>query len=58
MKIKTQIKAGGVDFQHNETLAPDRAKGLKVKTNVKAGTSGGAQATYLKYELKNVMVTS
>jgi len=33
MKIKTNVKAGGVTLQHNQTLA----KGLKVKTGVKAG---------------------
>jgi len=33
MKIKTDVKAGMWKPQHNQTLA----RGLKVKTNVKAG---------------------
>jgi hypothetical protein len=33
MKIKTNIKAGGREHQHNQTVS----RGLKVKTNVKAG---------------------
>jgi hypothetical protein len=46
MKVKTNVKAGGVFLNHNETLARTAAKGkalqgkapgLKVKTNVKAG---------------------
>ena len=39
MKIKTNVKAGRVLVNHNETLVSDntRAKGLKVKTRVKAG---------------------
>jgi hypothetical protein len=33
MKIKTNVKAGGIPLQHNQTVA----RGMKVKTNVKAG---------------------
>ncbi|HKQ75843.1 MAG TPA: hypothetical protein VJ810_19255 [Blastocatellia bacterium] len=35
MKVKTNVKAGGVNMQHNQTVA----RSLKVKTNVKAGAS-------------------
>jgi hypothetical protein len=42
MKTKTHVRAGinrGVPTNHNETLVRDRgrAKGIKVKTRVKAG---------------------
>ena len=34
MKIKSNVKAGGIHLNHNQTVS----RGLKVKTNVKAGT--------------------
>jgi len=39
MKVKTNLKAGGRNWNHNETLVRDaaKAKGMKVKTNLKAG---------------------
>ena len=39
LKVKTSIKAGGQEFNHNEALvrAASQARGLKVKTGVKAG---------------------
>ncbi len=39
LKVKTNLKAGRLSFNHNETLVRDRTKrkSLKVKTNVKAG---------------------
>jgi len=39
MKVKTNVKAGGLRVNHNETLVRDAAKarGLAVKTHVKAG---------------------
>jgi hypothetical protein len=33
MKIKTNVKAGGLSVNHNQTVA----RGLKVKTNVRSG---------------------
>ena len=41
MKTKTNVKAGTLAANHNETLVRDvpQARGLKVKTNVKAGAS-------------------
>lgn len=46
MKVKTSIKGGGINENHNETIVRDasktrvpkgNARGLKVKTSVKAG---------------------
>ena len=39
MQVKTRVKAGGMPFNHNETLvrATGQPKGLTVKTHVKAG---------------------
>jgi hypothetical protein len=35
LKVKTNVKAGLMQMQHNQTV------GLKIKTNVKAGASEG-----------------
>lgn len=43
LKVKTQIKAGGYYMNHNETLVKAAPKGLKVKTNLKAGYSSVRQ---------------
>lgn len=37
MKVKTNVKAGGKSWNHNQTVA----KGLRVKTNIKAGRKAG-----------------
>jgi hypothetical protein len=39
MQVKTRVKAGGINLNHNETLvrAQQPATGLKVKTRIKAG---------------------
>jgi hypothetical protein len=43
MKIKTIVKAGGIEIpNHNQTAA----RGLKVKTNVKAGESDALTSTH------------
>jgi hypothetical protein len=43
LKVKTHLKAGGLPFNHNETLvqAPRRAAALRVKTRIKAGYPPG-----------------
>jgi len=39
MQVKTQVKAGSINLNHNQTLVRDRVprQPLKVKTKVKAG---------------------
>jgi hypothetical protein len=37
MKIRSDIKAGGISMQHNEKLAMNKTKSFTVKTGVKAG---------------------
>ena len=46
MKVKTKVKAGELPHNHNETLVRDaaQARGLKVKTGVKAGGDTGKKA--------------
>jgi hypothetical protein len=43
MKVKTKVKASETPHHHNKTLVRDaaQARGLKVKTGVKAGATGG-----------------
>ena len=37
MKAKTNLKAGGITLNHDQTLTRPQAQGFKVKTQVKAG---------------------
>ena len=37
MQVKTDVKAGGINLQHNEAQVRAAARGLKVETGVKAG---------------------
>ena len=39
VKIKTQVKAGGISTNHNESLVRKSAS-VKIKTQVKAGGMG------------------
>ena len=36
MKVKSDVKAGGLNLNHNQTVSRG-SKGLRVKANVKAG---------------------
>ncbi len=37
LKVKTNVKAGGLTTNHNQTLLREAKQGLRVKTNLKAG---------------------
>ncbi len=37
MRTRTNVNAGKVVVNHNETLVRDNSKNLKVRTNVRAG---------------------
>ena len=39
MQVKTNVKAGGYNMQHNEAQVRAAARGLKVQTGVKAGAT-------------------
>ena len=54
MKVRTTIKAGAIN--HNETQVRSRAKGLKVKTNVKAGAWSNHNETQVRQAPKGVKV--
>ena len=47
MKVKTNVKAGGLTMNHNQKQVADKKKTakMKVKTNVKAGLLGVTGAT-------------
>ena len=40
LKVKTQVKVGGTQYNHNQTLLKSQARGLKVKSQIKAGIEG------------------
>ena len=42
MKTKTNVKAGGIKYQHNQTSAA-----LKVQTHIKAGPTPKSKRVYL-----------
>jgi hypothetical protein len=42
MQVKTNVKAGGTQMQHNEAQVRPASPGLKVRTGVKAGLNFGA----------------
>ena len=52
LKVKTGVKAGGISYNHNETLVRDRdsedakERGLAVKTGVKAGRRPNCGISY------------
>ena len=37
MQVKTNLKAGGITTNHNQTLVGSSTKRLRVKTSLKAG---------------------
>jgi hypothetical protein len=37
MRIKTSVKAGGINMQHNQTMA----RALRIKSGIRAGASIG-----------------
>lgn len=38
MRTKSNVRAGGVNLNHSETLVRDNGKSLKTKTALRAGT--------------------
>jgi hypothetical protein len=46
MKVKTSVKAGGTQMQHNEAQVRPASPGMKVKTNVKAGALNFVHIAY------------
>ena len=59
MKLKTSVRAGGINLSnHNETLASQPKKGLRVSTNVQAGKLGANHNETLTSPPKKVRKTS
>lgn len=49
MEVKSNVKAGGPQFNHNQTVRPN-PKGMKVRSNIKAGPGGsGAGGVWLNH---------
>ena len=40
MKVKSNVKAGGVKLNHSQKVNSQKVKGLRVKSGVKAGDIG------------------
>jgi len=49
IKVKSNVKAGGSQVQHNQTIA----KGLPTKSNVKAGSSYGSHNQTMALAIKS-----
>jgi hypothetical protein len=48
MKVKTHLKAGGIAWNHNQTLVRDRDQGRKSRKRAHAKRSGLRVKTHLK----------
>ena len=48
MKVKTHLKAGGLSFNHNQTLVRDRNQGRKSRKRAQAKLPGLRVKTHLK----------
>ena len=48
MSMKTDVQAGGITFNRSRAVGPER-KGLKVRSNIKAGPGSGAGGVWLNH---------
>jgi hypothetical protein len=58
MQVKTNVKAGGINMNHNQTLVRDSAKGLRVRTNLKAGGALNHNQTLVRDSAKGLRVSA
>ena len=56
MKITTNVKAGGITINHNETQARTQRQGFPVKTSVKAGPLYNHNETQLRDRNRSLRV--